>query len=254
MPGMLEIQDHGPVRELRLARPPVNALDPTLVEALHEAFAQAPASGARALVLSGRPGMFSAGLDVPALLALDRADMRRFWSRFFGLLRGFAESPLPIAAALTGHSPAGGTVLGIFCDVRFAAEGDFKIGLNEVQIGLCVPPVVLAAFERVVGPRHAAIHTIQGTLMSPATAREIGLVDELLPVDQVIPRAIAWGQTLAALPPAAVAKTRGFVRQPLIDAVRELERPTNEQMLEVWFSPEAQGALRAMVERVKSRR
>jgi enoyl-CoA hydratase/carnithine racemase len=246
------------VLELRLDRPPVNALDPAMVEALHEALASAYASAAQqrvgALVLSGRPGMFSAGLDVPALLALDRAAMGRFWQRFFGLMRQLAESPLPIAAAFTGHSPAGGTVLGIFCDARFAAEGDFKIGLNEVQVGLCVPPVVLAAFERVVGPRHAAWHTTQGTLMSPAEALAIGLVDEVLPVDAVVPRAIAWGERMAALAPKAMRMTRGFVRQPLIDAVRALEGPTNAQMLDVWFGAEAQGALRAMIERLKSKR
>lgn len=245
------------VLELRLDRPPVNALDPTLVDALHQALdravADAPAQRIGALVLSGRPGMFSAGLDVPALLALDRASMGRFWQRFFGLMRRLAESPLPIAAAFTGHSPAGGTVLGIFCDARFATEGDYKIGLNEVQVGLCVPPVVLAAFERVVGPRHAAFHAIQGTLMSPATALSIGLVDEVLPPDQVVPRAIAWAQSLAKLPPNAMARTRAFVRQPLIDAVRDLEGPTNEQMLEVWYGAEAQGALRAMLERLKKK-
>ena len=245
------------VLELRLDRPPVNALDPALVEALHEALAHAYASAAQqrvgALVLTGRPGMFSAGLDVPALLALDRAGMGRFWQRFFGLMRQLAESPLPIAAAFTGHSPAGGTVLGIFCDARFAADGEYKIGLNEVQVGLCVPPVVLAAFERVVGPRHAAYHTIQGTLMSPATALEIGLVDEIMLLDEVVPRAIAWAEGLAKLPPNAMARTRAFVRQPLIDAVRTLEGPTNDQMLEVWFSAEAQGALRALVDRLKKK-
>jgi enoyl-CoA hydratase/carnithine racemase len=245
------------VLELRLARPPVNALDPGFVEALHEALAHAYASAAQqrvgALVISGRPGMFSAGLDVPALLALDRAGMARFWQRFFGLMRQVAESPLPIAAAFTGHSPAGGTVLGLFCDARFAADGEYKIGLNEVQVGLCVPPVVLAAFERVVGPRNAAFHAVQGTLMSPQNAFEIGLVDEVLHLDAVVPRAIAWAEALAKLPPNAVARTRAFVRQPLIDAVRALEASTNEQMTEVWFSTEAQGALRAMVERLKKK-
>ena len=151
--SVLETIDHGPVRELRLARPPVNALDPALVDALHVALVEAPRSSAKVLVLSGRPGMFSAGLDVPALLALDRAAMQRFWERFFALTRVLSESPLPIAAAFTGHSPAGGTVLGIFCDIRIAAEGDYKLGLNEVQVGLPVPPVIIDAFTRLTGVR-----------------------------------------------------------------------------------------------------
>jgi len=245
------------VLELRLDRPPVNALDPALVDALHEALVQACASAASqrvgALVLSGRPGMFSAGLDVPALLALDRAGMTRFWQRFFGLMRRFAECPLPIAAAFTGHSPAGGTVLGIFCDARFAAAGEFKIGLNEVQVGLCVPPIVLHAFSTVVGERQAAWHAMHGTLMSPQQALEIGLVDEVLPLEQVVPRAIAWAENLAKLPPRALFHTRDFTRTPLIEATKALESWTNERMLEVWFSDEAQTALRAMMERLKKK-
>ena len=250
---MLERIQHGAVLELQLDRPPVNALDPTLVEALLAALAEAPRSGARALVLSGRPGMFSAGLDVPVLLALDRPAMRRFWERFFLLTRTLAESPLPIAAAITGHSPAGGAVLAIFCEHRVAAEGDFKIGLNEVQVGLPVPPVVLHAFVRLVGARAAAHYTVQGALIPPAEALRIGLVDELAPPGEVVPRALAWAQRVAALPQHAMLATRGFVRADLIEASRDLETVSAEDLTEVWFSAEAQAALRAMVERVKKR-
>ena len=251
---MLEIIDHGPVRELQLARPPVNALDPGLVESLQAALDAAPASGAKVLVLSGRIGMFSAGLDVPALLALDRKQMAGFWQRFFALTRTLAESPLPIAAAITGHSPAGGTVLSLFCDLRIAAEGDYKLGLNEVQVGLPVPAVIIDAFTRLTGHAAANQHLIQGSLMNPAEAYRIGLVDELLPLTQVVPRAISWGHQVAALPPLALKTTRDAVRADLVALARGKEKLTYEAMTDVWFSAEAQAALRAMVERVKSKK
>ena len=76
---MLETIRHDAIVELRLARPPVNALDPELVRQLRTAVESAPAQGARGLVLSGRPGMFSAGLDVPALLQLNREELVAFW-------------------------------------------------------------------------------------------------------------------------------------------------------------------------------
>lgn len=254
MSTILEIIDHGPVRELQLARPPVNALDPTLVDALISALEAAPRSGAKVLVVSGRIGMFSAGLDVPALLALDRAGMDAFWKRFFLLTRMLAESPLPIAAAMTGHSPAGGTVIGIFCDLRIAAEGDYKIGLNEVQVGLTVPPVIVDAFTRLVGEGAANQHLIQGSLMSPAEAYRIGLVNELLPLTQVVPRAVSWGHQIAALPPAALRSTREAARAGLVQLARGKEALSYSHMTEVWFSAEAQAALKAMVERVKSKK
>ena len=125
---MIITLDHGAVRELRLNRPPANALSPQLIVALREAVEGAPQDGVRALVLSGAPGMFSAGLDVPLLLTLDRAAMAGVWRDFYALLRALASSSIPIAAAITGHAPAGGTVLPLFCDWRggMAFRGGWK--------------------------------------------------------------------------------------------------------------------------------
>jgi len=94
--------------------------------------------------------MFSAGLDVPFLLTLDRPAIAALWRTFYALLRALAGSPLPIAAAVTGHAPAGGAVLMLFCDWRVMADGAWKVGLNEVQVGLTLPPVIFQAFKRQV--------------------------------------------------------------------------------------------------------
>jgi Delta3-Delta2-enoyl-CoA isomerase len=152
---MIQTFERGDIRELRLNRPPVNALSPELIAALLQAVQAAPRDGKRTLVLSGSPGIFSARLDVPLLLKLDRAAMAAFWRKFYVLLGALASSPIPIAAAITGHAPAGGTVLALFCDYRIAAAGDWKIGLSEVQVGLPLPPVIFTALRRVVGLREA---------------------------------------------------------------------------------------------------
>src|SRR4051812_22661960 len=113
---MIQIVDHGAVRELRLDRPPANALSPELIAALRAAVEEAPGAGARALVLSGSPKMFSGGLDVPHLIHLDRPAITAAWKDFYGLMRALAASPIPVAAAITGHSPAGGAVISLYCD------------------------------------------------------------------------------------------------------------------------------------------
>ena len=136
---MLEVIKHDAIHELRLARPPVNALDPALVRALRDAIASSQQVGARGIVLSGHEGLFSAGLDVPVLLMLPRDALRAFWGDFFGLCADLACSPVPTVAAITGHAPAGGAVLSIMCDYRVMADGAFRIGLNETQVGLAVP-------------------------------------------------------------------------------------------------------------------
>ena len=247
---MIATFDHGPVRELRLNRPPVNALSPELIASLLEAIRTAPREGKRALLLSGSPGMFSAGLDVPLLLNLDRLAMDALWREFYALFGALACSPIPIAAAITGHAPAGGTVLALFCDHRIAAEGDWKIGLSEVQVGLPVPPVILAALRRLVGPRHAERLAVSGLLISPAEAAACGLVDELTPADQVVDRARKWCEGLLALPRTAMEITR---RQVRADLVAEFARETAEELGEVtrwWWNEETQKALHRMVEQL----
>lgn len=248
---MIEISDHGPIRELRLARPPANALNPELIERLNAEIDAAVAAGARALVISGRPGMFTAGLDVPELLRLDRRQMLDCWSLFFGAQARIAAAPIPIAAAITGHSPAGGAVLALYCDYRVMAQGAYRIGLNEVQVGLTPGPIICAALRRLVGARHAERLAGAGLLLSPDEALAVGLVDRVVPEGEVVPAALAWARALIELPPGAVAVTRATTRADLVALVSHLRREDYEGMNEVWFSEETQRTLRALVERLK---
>jgi Delta3-Delta2-enoyl-CoA isomerase len=242
--------DHGAVRELRLNRPPVNALSPELVVALRESIQTAPGHGTQALILSGSPGRYSGGLDVPLLLGLDRAAMARFWPEFYALLAAIAGSPIPIVAAITGHAPAGGTVLALFCDWRIMAQGDFKIGLNEVQVGIALPPVILAGLRRLVGLRQAESLGVSGTLMSPSDALTVGLVDELAPAEQVVDHALAWCQRLLALPYDAMTSTRRLARADLVAIFEGNLEPELQRVIAAWWSPATQNTLRALVEKL----
>ena len=251
---MITTIDHGPIRELRLSRPPANALSPELIAALGEAVVNAPREGARALVLSGSGKLFSGGLDVPVLLPLDRSAIRATWESFYRLMHGLAASPIPVAAAITGHSPAGGAVLAIFCDYRVMAEGDVKIGLNEVQVGIPLPVAILRAFVRLVGPHPAERLCVTGRLIPAAEALRIGFVDELAPLDQVVPKALAWCQEVLALPPVAMAKTRQDTREDLVRIVEEGLANELDNLAHVWFSEETQTVLRAVVERLTAKK
>lgn len=251
---MIVSLDHGPVRELRLNRPPANAISPDLIAALRRAVEDAPGDGVRALVLSGAPGFFSGGLDVPLLLKLDRGVMNRVWCDFYELLRALACCPVPIAVAITGHAPAGGTVLALFCDYRIAAEGDWKIGLNEVQVGLPLPPVIYSALQRLVGPRQAARLAVGGLLMPPREALRLGLVDQVVPAEQAVKRAVQWCQEWLGLPSVALGFTRRLARADLValfkpDLSREIEEISGW-----WWDEQVQSVLRSLVERLATKR
>ncbi|HOX72430.1 MAG TPA: enoyl-CoA hydratase/isomerase family protein [Dokdonella sp.] len=251
---VLETIRHDDIHELHLARPPVNAFNPELVNALRGAVLSAPAHGARGIVVSGHPGMFSAGLDVPSLLQLDRAAMGVFWSEFVGLCEALARSPIPVVAAITGHSPAGGAVLTLYCDYRVMARGAFRIGLNEVQVGLVVPEIIQAAMRRLLGAHRAERLMVAGSMIEAEEALRVGLVDELVDTELVVGRALGWLQDLLKLPPQAMSETRRIARADLhaqFDAVATIG---NEVFAERWFCAEAQGVLHAMVARLKARR
>jgi Delta3-Delta2-enoyl-CoA isomerase len=244
---MLERIAHGSIRELRLARPPVNALNGDLLLELQREFEQAPGEGVRGLVLSGAAGRFSAGLDVPTLLTLGRDGMGAYWRTFFGCLTAYAACQVPVVAAITGHSPAGGAVLALYADRRVMAAGDFRIGLNEVQVGLYPGPVIHRVFQRVVGTRHAAELLATGALVDPGRALEVGLVDEVVPLADVVPRALAWLEHVLTLPPQAYARTRSLVRADLVAIMRGITDADWETMNEAWFSAETQATMRALV-------
>lgn len=247
---MLKIIDHGNVRQIQLDRPPANALSPEMVEAIIESLNTA-GEQAGAVVISGLPGMFSGGLDVPQLIQMDRDDMTFFWHRFLYLLKTIANMPVPTVFALTGHAPAGGIVMALFGDYRIMSRGGFKTGLNEVQVGLAVPPPVHKALVRAVGIHVAENILVAGEMMASEKALEIGLVDELSDDSEaVISRAIEWCEMHLALPQLALATTREMARADLHDYFENGSELGVDTFVALWFSDSTQSALKALVDRL----
>jgi enoyl-CoA hydratase/carnithine racemase len=236
--------DHG-IRELRLARPPVNALDLELIRALTGAVKDAAHDAA--IVISGQPGLFSAGLDIRSLLQLDRDGIAALFLELWRVQQAVAFSPVPVIFGLTGHSPAGGTVMAIHGDYRVMAQGDFRMGLNEVQVGLFPGSVIYGAFRRLTGG-HAAQLLTRGALIDPATALRVGLVDELCEMDRVAARALEF----CALPRGPMLRTRALARADLLEMFGSGEDAITRECefaamgVEMWFASGTQELLRRM--------
>jgi Delta3-Delta2-enoyl-CoA isomerase len=241
--------EHGAVRVLGMNRPPVNALTRELLGKLRAAIGYAQQDGAKAIVLSGSRGWFSAGFDLPLLVGLGREEIVETWRELYALLRTIAISPIPIGAALTGHVIAGGIAMAIFCDWRVMSAQDHKFGLNEVQIGIQVPPVVLSGLRRLVGPRLAEYLAVTGALLSPQESLRIGLVDELAELDRVGDRAIAWGQRVACLPEAAIT-TRRMTRSDLVDIFQNGLDSEQDRFTASWFDASTQKYVRTATDRL----
>ncbi|MHB1544215.1 MAG: enoyl-CoA hydratase/isomerase family protein [Gammaproteobacteria bacterium] len=247
----IDLIDHGNIRELQMVRPPVNALDPGLLEAIHAALVESGRSHVQALILSGASNVFSAGLDLPALLELNEVELTDFWRLLIETLRWIAMSPIPVIAAITGHCPAGGTVLTLFADYRIQARGDYRIGLNEVQVGLSVPRSVYRGLVRLIGIHPAERMATQGLLITPDEALRVGLVDEVVDPEVVRSRAVTLAQTWLDLPSLAFRETRNTARCDLGSIFEQGDDP--EQLTHLWFHADVQRALRECVTTLKNR-
>jgi len=247
---MIEIIEHGKVREIHLNRPPANAINADLAEAFCKALSAAAAES-DAVVVSGLPGMFSAGLDVPELIGLDRDQFSRYWQSFIGMLRDIALMPVPVVFAMTGHSPAGGIVMALFGDYRIMPRGPFKTGLNEVQVGLVAPPVAHRALVRLVGSHVADRILVAGKMMDSETALAIGLVDELADdPESVVTRGLEWCNRHLALPREAMLATRAMARADLHAIFDDSSQFGVEKFVRAWFQESTQSTLRQLVARL----
>jgi len=247
---MLETINHGNVREIKLARPPANALSAELVELITGSLLEA-GEQAGAVVISGLPGMFSAGLDVPQLLQFDRGEMSRFWQLFLEMLKTIAHMPVPTAFAMTGHAPAGGIVMALFGDYRIMPRGGFKTGLNEVQVGLVVSTPIHKALVRAVGAHTAERILVAGEMMESERAKDIGLIDELVDdPESAVSRAIEWCEQHLALPKPAMLITREMARADLHGFFDNKSELGVEKFVEIWYSDSTRATLTALVERL----
>ena len=251
---MLEIRNHGRVREIRLARPPVNALNTEFTSLLTQSLNEASAE-CGAVILSGRDGMFCAGIDVVELMQLDREDVTDFWSAFFSLLETVACSPIPIACAITGHSPAGGAVISMFSDYRVMSHGNYRIGLNETQVGLIVPRVLQNAMARLVGPRTAEQMLVSGAMINPEEALRSGFIDALEDgFDATIQNAHQWCDQLLALPPQAMLGNRAIARAHFKQEFANDTAKGVATFVDTWFSDETQRVIKTLVAQLKSKK
>jgi enoyl-CoA hydratase len=228
-----------------------NSLSPTMVRRLFELFRELEASDARALIITGDGKAFCAGLALPELIDLDRSVMRGFMDEFKHTMLRLFQLPIPVIAAIDGHAIAGGCVLANQCDVRIAADRPIKIGLNEVQLGIGMPAVVLESLRLFLPASSLVEVALQGGLFEPHDALALGLIDEVVEPDKLLARARERARALTKVPRAAHSHVKLGLRRPAIEAIERTHAELGEQWLDTWFSADAQAGLRAVVDRLR---
>ena len=245
----MRVERRGQVAVLRMENGKANAMGPAFLERLEGMIAQI--GDARSVVLTGQGSAFCAGLDLPSLVDQDRAAMHAFIRRFDALVLRVFELPQPLIAAVNGHAVAGGCVLALQADLRIAADRDARIGLNETQLGIGLPATVVETLRWQVPGSSLAPLTLEGRLVSPREALQLGLVHEVVPEPQLLESCLERAEALARLPPAGLRMVKTSLRREAAGAVRSLEHSESERWLDTWFAPESQARLRETVARLR---
>lgn len=192
---------------------------------------------------------FCNGLSPDFLLGLDHAGRLRVFEVLMDLMRGMYGFSKPEVACIPGHAMAGGAVLGILCDYRFMAEEKSRYSFSEVAVGLTLPRSLLAIIERVTGPAPLRNIAQLATAYKAAEAREIGLVDRVFPVEDLLAETEAFLKNLFQnYPLASVRSVKSQLRRPILESMDDLFRQDRE-MLESFVSGNFLEGLRAVKER-----
>lgn len=195
-----------------------NAVSPAVAAALAAALDRAERE-AGAVVLTGRPGRFSAGFDL-AVMTGGIEGMRALVQAGAELALRMFGFPRPLVIACTGHALAAGAVFLCSADLRLGAQGPFKIGLNEVAIQLPLPVFALELARARLATRWFTRSVSQAHIFDPAGACEAGYLDEVAPAETLLDAALQRAGVLAALPDPAFRLTKERERGALIAAVR----------------------------------
>jgi enoyl-CoA hydratase len=236
---------------LRLEGGKANAMTPELTDTLERMIDGFERSPAAAAVLTGYEQYFSGGLALPHIIDFDVVALRGFIEQFSRAVTRVFACEKPIVAAINGHAIAGGCVLALMCDWRIAIDDPAtRIGLNEAQLGVGLPAIVIESLRAAVPPASIVPIAIEGTLFSPRDALALGLVHEVAPAADLLARATARAKIFAARPSAAVAQIKHALRAPILETIARTAESETTRWLETWFHPEAQARLRAAVARL----
>src|SRR5690242_20175330 len=201
----------------------VNAMALPFFDALNAALDRAEAERPGAVVISGRTGMFSAGLNLKLLPTLPPDELAKTMLAFGRVMLRVFTFPIPTVAAVSGHAIAGGAMLAFACDLRVAAEGAFRIHLNEVAIGLTLPSWAIVLAQSGVPQRWHTEAILHARAYSPDEALERGVVDAVArPASAVVDEARALATPLVALDQAAYAGSKARHRAHAVEWANRL--------------------------------
>jgi enoyl-CoA hydratase len=209
----LEVADG--IGTITLNRPKMNAISQALQDDLLACAQEATSrDDVRAVVLWGGPKVFAAGADIKEMASLDAAQMAHWAGRLGEALDAVAAIPKPVVAAITGFALGGGCELALCADYRISAD-NAKLGQPEMLLGVIPGAGGTQRLTRLIGPSKAKDLVFTGRFVEAQEALALGLVDRLVPADEVYDAAVAWARPFTTGPAKALAAAKACIDRGL---------------------------------------
>lgn len=228
---VVRLEVAGGVAVLRLDRPKMNALNADMQARIGAAAQECrDRSDIAAVVITGGDRVFAAGADIKEMARLSYAEMARHSSALQRAFTAVAQIPQPVVAAVNGYALGGGCELALCADLRIAAD-DATLGQPEIKLGVIPGAGGTQRLARLIGPSKAKELVFSGRFVGAAEALAMGLVDRVVPADQVLETALAWARQFVGGPALALraAKT-------CIDAGGETDLSTGLELERTQFA------------------
>jgi enoyl-CoA hydratase/carnithine racemase len=237
------------VAVLTMTHGKANALDIEFCNALAARFDDLRRSDAKAIVLTGKGKIFSAGVDLKRLSAGGAEYTRRFLPTLHRLYEAVFFHPKPVVAAVNGHAIAGGCVLACCADRRLMARDAGRIGVTEILVGVPFPALAFEVVRFAVPPRYLPEFTLSGATYATDEALRRGWVDEVAEPGELLEDAIVVARELSLLSPAAFAQTKLQIRQPVTERLTKSGQATDKVVTDIWAAPATLDYIRDYVAR-----
>jgi enoyl-CoA hydratase len=244
----LAIEERGEVALVRIDRPPANAMDLELLEEGARALEELRASDPGAVVITGRNGYFSAGVDLKVAPTLDAEGQRAMVDGINRLFGGWYGFPRPLVCAVNGHAIAGGLILALCGDHRVGATHG-KLGVTELRAGIPYPAAAMLVVKAELSPPVARRLVLGAGLVEPEEGLALGLVDELQPDERLLDRALEVAGELAALPRAAYVQVKRQLRGDTLARVERVLAGEADPVAASWLGDETAGAAAGLLDR-----
>jgi enoyl-CoA hydratase len=240
----LTLSRRGYTAILTLSRSPANALNHTLLTELQKQLAQLCADAeVRALVLTGEGRFFSAGLDLHEVFDYPPALAQAFTRTFDDVFTLLFSLELPVVAAINGHAIAGGAVLAATADFRLMSDGDAKLGLSEIKVGVPFPTSALEPVRFAWAGPHLAELLYRGSSYGPRHALSYRLIDEVVPAAELLERALALAAELGSRPKVAFASTKRALRREALCRMAAARAGGDDPLWTLWRTEEVLAAM-----------